>query len=162
MQASARIEMDRGYFEEYFDQWLAHKSQFRSWQRQFAAALLLFGFIVLFFFDFHPYLSLALLIGGIVEVLEFYWYRHNWLVQRMSVRRENSKFIDLRFDASGVYVQGATSRGHMQWAGVRGVIQTPKGLIFSIGDGMIIYLPKYSVLPNSAIPEIVALAAGAN
>ena len=84
--------MDRGYFKEYFDQWLAHKSRFRSWQRQLAAALLFSGFIVLFFFDFHPYLSLALLMGGVVEMLEFYWYRHNWLAQRMSARRENSKF----------------------------------------------------------------------
>jgi YcxB-like protein len=158
MNLSASFEMDEAYFVESFDEWLHAKSRFRRWQRQISGAAILVALLAVLFADLPAYVAVGLFMVGVVEGLEFYWHRSNWVAQRIKARGRESVVIEMHFTKSGIDTKGPTSNGHVSWKGVREIVQTARGVTFRIGDGLSIYVPRRSVTPVDSWHQIAEWA----
>ena len=157
MLAAAQFELNRPYFEANFRDWLVSRSRFRRWQRHFAVVLALLA------------VGLALLEGGarlfafvagagaVIESIEFYWYRSRWVSQRLAARPSGG-VVKVQFASDGLEVSGPTSQGRMSWEAVRGASEAGEGFFLQLGDGMSMYIPRSSVTPPEAVPQVLALA----
>lgn len=161
MIASARFEMDEEYFRESYGEWLRYGSKVRKWQPWLGMFSVGLGIGLHLFDAKFRSIAFVLVVFGLIQVLENYFYRRNYLNARVDARRKNEKHeISMEFDAEGIFQNGPTSTGKMKWAGVKGVRETPRGISLAIGDGMSIYIPKAAITPSTAIPEIILLARG--
>jgi hypothetical protein len=159
MIASARFEMDEKYFRESYDEWLRYGSRVRRLQPWLGLFSVFLG-IGLHLFD-AKFRSTAfiLVVFGLLQVFENYFYRRNYLKARVDARGKNENLeISMQFDVEGILQTGPTSTGKMKWAAVKGLRETPRGICLAIGDGMSIYIPKAAITPSTAIPEIIVLA----
>lgn len=158
MEYFARIDLTEEYFRESFEQWLNHKSKFRRWQIQIGILLIVVG-VGMMIYELTVF-SIGVSIIGIIEIVEFLFYRRRWIHQRVHARSKNSDSpVELRADDSGIYQKGPTSEGTTSWRGVKAAIPTGKGLIIAIGDGMSVYVPD-ACMNNPEFKEFVIKKVG--
>ena len=151
----AQFLLDRAYFRESYTEWLQSFSRFRRWERQFGALLIVAG--VLFAkFSIPSFVSALCVTIGIAEILEYYWYRHNWIASRLKAREgENANnSVELVFTEQGVKHAGPTSHGEMSWQAVKKVDLCRGGLFLRIGDRQSIYVPNSSLTPSGTANQI--------
>jgi len=156
MQATAKFTLDRPYFEEAFAEWLGHRSRFRRFQRHVGVGMCAVGLVLAVAMP--TILTSALIFAaiGVFEVGHFYWYRARWIRQRLAVRGDEPRWVEMTFDESGIQTNGPTASGHMQWRGLHELLPTERGLFIRLGDSMSIYVPGSAVTPSKA--DILTLA----
>lgn len=150
MHASARFEMNRAYFEEFFSEWLRCKSRYRRWQRAMALCFLAAGVGMWMFLPANQKVGFVFAVVALIEFAEIYWYRARWIDARVSAKSGEPCVVELKFDESGIQMDGPTSSGHLQWKGVKELLKTPKGVLIRMGDGMSVYVPESSFSPSSS------------
>jgi YcxB-like protein len=140
----AAFELNRPYFEESFEEWLRQRSKYRRWQIQISAVVIVLG---LFLAIRGPaWLSVGVFMIGVVELFEFFFYRHRWIGQRVEARSNNAhNRVEVQISDSGVYQMGPTSEGRISWEAVKKVFPTKRGIYLAIGDGMSVYIPNSSM-----------------
>jgi len=87
---------------------------------------------------------------GSIQIADFFLSRRNWLRERIESTSNNSdSSVLIRVNESGLYQKGPTSKGLMQWDGVKSASPTASGLFLIVGAGMSIYVPDAAMCsPN--------------
>jgi len=160
LEVRAQFHMDKSYFRESYSQWLRNFSRFRRWERRIGAVLIFVG-LASAHYSVPPLVSAAIVTLGFAEILEFYWYRHNWISGRMEARESGttSNAVELAFSETGVRHRGPTAHGEFSWHAVKKIDFLRQGLFLRIGDGHSIYVPAASLTPSDAT-EMIAKWSG--
>lgn len=148
--------MDAAYFRSAFDAWLDCGSRFRRVQRELALSLGALAYGLLLTSDHRLQLAGgAVALVAVIEFVEFFAYRRRWIAQRLAARPSVTVEAHVLFDEEGASLDGPHSESRCRWAAFRGVAESRHGLRIALGDGMVVFLPRPAIQPESAIPEIV-------
>ncbi|MDP8171120.1 hypothetical protein QJU96_07445 [Pasteurella skyensis] len=133
--------INKEYYLEYYAEWLKYKSKFKKYEQLIGiTAITVGGFIYIFNKEYY-YLSIGLLIFGIIRIYDYYSSKQKWLKERLESKALNNT-IQIIFSDEGIETFSEFGNAKMNWDFISDFIMTEKGLILIPENGISIYLQK--------------------
>ncbi|WP_372883178.1 YcxB family protein [Psychromonas sp.] len=154
----SKFVLNREHFEECFDQsaLLGKKAAPRY---KFMAFLVIGGCLILILVPQQKTLAFFLIALSFVEYFSFRYRRAWWLMRQMWSRNSHNT-ITLTINDQGVKTESLYNNSELLWAEIKGMVETPKGIMLLLKNGNKNYLSKAS-LDEKAVAYIKLKAAPA-
>lgn len=156
MIATAHIAFDRNYFEQYYDEWLRHRSKYRKYEIWFAGGLLLFGIAMVIAVAEQRLVGGLITCGGVYEFLMAATHKRRWVRSRVSTARED-RCTDVVFDRNSLTTTSTNESATIQYTGFVGFVPASKGFFLIKDAGASIYVPRSSVEPIDSYSKLMDL-----
>ena len=93
MEIKVNQNLDKDYYNECYTEWLKFRSVYKRWEYKIGV-LSLFGALVIYFIDSKLiYISVGLMIWGILMIYEAYSSKRKWMKNRVDSKVNNNTFI---------------------------------------------------------------------
>ncbi len=155
MDIKVTQKFDDNYYQEFYSEWLTHRSKYRKWE--FKVGLLYITLAVLIYFlkvDF-KYFSIALIVFGCFLMYDFYATKRNWMKDRQASKM-NHKSMTMIFDEHQVHSLSPFGEMKGKWELYIDVVETDKGLFLIPEKGISIYIQKVAFQNQADIKKIIA------
>lgn len=156
MNFTVNLRPDLNYYKEAYSE-MVKSNGLKRFEPLFATVMILFA-VGLWYFDNKGTLGyFPLLFGGlgIFELIKVYTSRTKWLSGRVESGIIGQE-ITLQFTDDLIIHSGPFSTGNINWAGIKSIGQTDRGLIIKPETGDAIYLPKRSFDNKDQIEFIIS------
>ena len=149
MLATCQFNIDRGYYETFYDATVAHRLRYRKYAKWIAIALILavarLYYRLFLSSGFEQHRVLAVVAGLVVAHCTWDAFSHRRrYVRRLVKDLPPDKFAIVRFDEQAFETQTRHSTSRQDFTGLQDVIPTPAGLILAFEHKMSIFVPRSS------------------
>jgi hypothetical protein len=152
MIARAHLIFDRGYYNQYYDDWLEVRSRFRKFATLLGVLFFLLAMTTLLFLKDFEVLGGALLALGFVSLGESLTYRSRWINGRLKAGATET--AELEFYDDKIRMRSDSSEGHYLLSGFVERIPTENGIFLVPQKGISFYVPWASIEPQDAMSSI--------
>lgn len=154
MRIEITQQINEAYYEEYYAEWLSARSRFRKWEHLIGFTSVLLSLVIYFADNTMRFIAAGLLIFGLLMIYEFYSSKRKWLNDRLKGNMKNAE-VTMIFEEDSVRSIGPFSEMSGTWSLFSDAVETKKGLILILENGVNIYLQKQSFGNQSDVNEIL-------
>ncbi|WP_448212876.1 YcxB family protein [Colwellia sp. MEBiC06753] len=126
---SITFTLNKPYLTECFEQTVAAKSFFQSYQKAFAFILL--GSILWFFTELNGYISSFIVALGFVEAVSVR-FQKPWWVTRQLLGRSGNNDVTLHMDENGINIESPYVKQQFLWSDITDITCTEKGFVIKV------------------------------
>ena len=139
MEIKVNQNLDKDYYNECYTEWLKFRSVYKRWEYKIGV-LSLFGALVIYFIDSKLiYISVGLMIWGILMIYEAYSSKRKWMKNRVDSKVNNNTFTMI-FEDNQIQSTGPFTDLKSNWDYFKDAIETEKGIFLIPENGISIYL----------------------
>ncbi|MDP8033934.1 YcxB family protein [Pasteurella atlantica] len=133
--------INKEYYLEYYAEWLKYKSKLRKYEQLIGIMAIIMSVLTYIFYKEYYYLSIGLLIFGIIRIYDYYSSKQKWLKERLESKALNNT-IQIIFSDEGIETCSEFGNAKMNWDFISNFVMTERGLILIPENGISIYLQK--------------------
>ncbi len=145
---------NKEYYEEYYSEWLKYRSKLKKYEHIVGVSTILIGGILYLVNNSFYFITIGLLILGILMIYEFYSSKKKWLNERLK-SKSNNTYFKILFLNDEMQTFGKFGTSKLKWDYISNGIITEKGLILIPEKGISIYLQKKCFNSTDEINQIV-------
>lgn len=154
MRIQVTQKLNKEYYNEYYSEWLKFRSKLKKWEHVIGFTSLIAALIIYLTDNSLKFISVGLLIFGVLMIYEFYSSKAKWLKGRLKSKMADSE-VTIIFEEDKILTIGPFTEMNGNWSFFNDAVETEKGLILIPENGISIYLQKKSFKEQSDIGAIV-------
>ena len=154
MKIEIHQKYNTAYYEEFYGEWLTHRSKFRKWEDKIGYVSIGIG-LLLFLFDINlKIISIGFILFGAMMIFEFHSSKNKWIKSRLQSKMNNES-ATLIFEEDKIQSIGPFTKLSSKWDFFNDAVETEKGLFLIPENGISIYLQKVSFENKEDLKRII-------
>jgi hypothetical protein len=154
MNATARLEFNRQYYELRYDDWLKYRAKWRKYSVSFSCLLVLFGLGLFYGIRDQWIFGIFVSVVGVVELIFSLTHKRRWV--RTCLRAAcTGKTLVIRFEDGLVNSTSRNGTSSIKMSAFESIVPASQGVFLVPDNGQAIYLPKNAFdLPETYQPLV--------
>jgi len=141
MEIKVTQNIDDKYYQEFYSEWLSHRSVYRKWQDKLGWISILIALILFVINCDLKFYAIALILFGALLIYDYYTSKSFWMKGRKDSKM-NNKAVTMIFEDHQIQSSGPYAEMKGKWEMFDEAIETKKGIFLIPETGISIYLQK--------------------
>lgn len=153
MEIKVTQNIDDNYYQEFYSEWLSHRSVYRKWQDKLGWISILTAIFLFVINSNLKFYAIALILFGGLLIYDYYASKYFWMKRRKDSKM-NYKAITIIFEDHQIQSSSPFAEMKGKWEMFDEAIETKKGIFLIPETGISIYLQKHNFQNPSDIKLI--------
>ena len=160
MEIIAKWKHNREYFQQYWKDWVKHRSKGTKDIPVISFFIIILGLFIYFSglpsFTHYSNHGLTLVLVGTVLITWYMWYKHKWIHSMLQDSDPESENIII-FNENGITTKSLLSSGEANWKIIKEIVRARNGIFLVLQKGISIYIPFQSLQEPNNIRQIIEM-----